>query len=210
MKQPPPIKDSVSEIRSFRRRALVAMVFAGLLMVVLIGRLVYLQIMGHEHYAQLAKNNHIKIASLPPTRGLIYDRQGRILAENLPIYTLEITREDVEDLDDTLARLQVLLSIPEDTISAFRKQSKRERWFAGIPLLTRMTPTQVARFAVRRPYFPGVEIKARLARYYPYQELTSHVVGYVGRINEKELKSLPVTEYRGTQFVGKVAIVQVY
>ncbi|MDT8406333.1 MAG: penicillin-binding protein 2 [Methylococcales bacterium] len=205
-----PLKDATAEIKLFARRSIMAMVGASLLVLVLIARLVYLQIVGHEHYASLAKNNRIRIAALPPTRGLIYDRHNKILAENVPIYTLEIVPEDVKDVTDTVARLQQLLAIPDETVALYHRQRQRERSFTSTPLLTKMTPEQVARFSVQRPYFPGVDIKARLARHYPYKELTSHVVGYVGRINEKELKSLPVSEYRGTQYVGKVGVELAY
>ncbi|MBE0434336.1 MAG: penicillin-binding protein 2 [Methylomicrobium sp.] len=204
------IKNPAEENRIFTGRAIVAMIFILLLSTGLIVRLVYLQIVGHEHYATLAKNNHIKISPLPPTRGIIFDRKGRVLADNVPTYSLELIPEQIKDLDDTLARLQELLDIPEDKIEQYQKLRKREKRFTSTPLLLRMSDEEIAKFAAVRPYFPGVDIHARLVRHYPYDILTSHVIGYVGRINENELKRLPVSEYRGTHHVGKVGIELAY
>lgn len=204
------IKDPAEENRIFAGRAIVAIIFIILLSTGLIVRLVYLQIVGHEHYVTLAKNNHIKISPLPPTRGIIYDRKGRVLADNVPTYSLELIPEQIKDLDDTLARLQSLLDIPDEKIEQYQKLRQREKRFTSTPLLLRMTEEEIAKFAAVRPYFPGVDIHARLVRHYPYDILTSHVVGYVGRINENELKSLPVAEYRGTHHIGKVGIELAY
>ncbi len=180
------------------------------LTLVLLTRLVYLQIVGHEHYATRSKNNRIKIAPIAPTRGLIYDRKGRILANNIPAYSLEIIPEQVKDMEKTLLALQKLLAIPDKKIKRFHKLRKTRRSFSSTPLLFNLNDEQVARFAAVRPYFPGVDIHAQLVRYYPYPELTSHVVGYVGRINERELQSLPEAEYRGTYYVGKTGIEKTY
>ncbi len=204
------IKDPLAENRIFLSRIVAVFVLILLLTGGLVVRLVYLQIAGHEHYSTMAKSNRIKIVPIPPTRGIIYDRKGRILAENLPSYSLEIIPEQIKDLDVTLEKLQKLLNIPDEKIKLFLKQKKREKRFASIPLLLRMNDEEVAKFAVVRPYFPGVDVHARLVRSYPFKLLTSHVVGYVGRINERELKSLPVAEYRGTHHVGKIGIEKTY
>lgn len=204
------IKDSLAESRVFLGRIVAIFVLIVLLTIGLIVRLIYLQIVGHEHYATMAKSNRIKITPVPPTRGLIYDRKGRILAENIPTYSLELIPEQIEDIADTLHRLQVLLDISEEKIQQFHKQRARVKRFNTTPLLLRLDDTQVAKFAVVRAQFPGVDIYARLSRHYPYKELTSHVIGYVGRINEKELKTLPVSEYRGTHHVGKIGIEKKY
>lgn len=204
------LKDPLAENRIFLSRIVAIFIFILLLTIGLVGRLVYLQVAGHEHYSTMAKSNRIKVVPLPPTRGIIYDRHGRILAENIPSYSLELIPEQVKDLDATLIRLQQLLDIPDEKIEQFLKHKKRSKRFASVPLLLRMSDEKVAKFAVVRPYFPGVDVHARLVRYYPYKELTSHVVGYVGRINEKELKSLPVAEYRGTHHIGKTGIEKTY
>jgi penicillin-binding protein 2 len=200
------VRDRLAENRIFFSRVVAIFILVTMLMLGLVIRLVYLQIVGHEHYALLAKNNRIKISTIPPTRGIIYDRHGRVLAQNLPSYSLEITPEQTEDIEDTLHRLQTLLDLTDDVLDEFRKQQKRHKRFDSIPLLLTLTEQEVARFSVARPFFPGVDIHAILVRYYPYGLLTSHVVGYVGRINEKELKSLPEAEYSGTFYMGKVGI----
>lgn len=204
------IKDNSVENRLFLNRIIVAFVIILLLTSALIVRLVYLQIVGHEHYSSLAKDNSIKIKPLVPTRGMIYDRNGKILAENMPSYSLELIPEQIKDLDDTLKRLQKLLNIPDEKIQQYHKQRKREKRFASTPLLMNMTEEELAKFAVARPFFPGVDIQVHLARHYPYADLASHVVGYVGRINETELKTLPVAEYQGSSHIGKIGIESSY
>jgi penicillin-binding protein 2 len=204
------IKDNSVENRLFLNRIIVAFVIILLLTSALIVRLVYLQIVGHEHYSSLAKDNSIKIKPLVPTRGMIYDRNGKILAENMPSYSLELIPEQIKNLDDTLKRLQNLLNIPDEKIQQYHKQRKREKRFASTPLLMNMTEEELAKFAVARPFFPGVDIQVHLARHYPYADLASHVVGYVGRINETELKTLPVAEYQGSSHIGKIGIESSY
>lgn len=204
------IRDRVTENRIFLGRVMAISVMVIVLILGLVVRLVYLQIVGHEHYALLAKNNRIKVSSIPPTRGIIYDRKGRVLAQNLASYSLEIIPEQVPDMEDTLHRLQVLLDLTDDVLDEFRKQQKRHKRFDSVPLLLSLSEDEVAKFAVDRPFFPGVDIHAILVRYYPYGILTSHVVGYVGRINEKELKELPEAEYSGTFYVGKNGIESSY
>lgn len=203
-------KDTLAENQIFLSRVVAVFVLVILIIIGLAVRLIYLQITGHEYYSMMAKSNRIKSLALPPTRGIIYDRGGRVLAENIPSYSLELIPEQIESLDNTLLKLQVLLDIPDEKIEQFLKQKKREKRFSSIPLLLRLTDEEVAKFSVVRPYYPGVDIHARLVRYYPYGFLTSHVVGYVGRINAKELKSLPESEYRGTHHVGKTGIEKKY
>ncbi len=204
------IRDSIAESRVFLSRVVAIFIIILLLTFGLVARLVYLQVAGHEHYSTMAKSNRIKVVPLPPTRGIIYDRHNRILAENLPSYSLELVPEQIKDLEGTLKKLQQLLDIPEEKIEQFLKQKHRSKRFVSIPLLMRMSDDNVAKFAVVRPYYPGVDVHARLVRHYPYKELTSHIVGYVGRINEKELKALPISEYRGTHHVGKTGIEKTY
>lgn len=204
------IKDTLAENRIFLGRIVTAFVLIILMVIGLIVRLVYLQIVGHEHYATLSKDNRIKIAPLPPTRGIIYDLHGNMLAQNVPTYSLELIPEQIADLDDTVSKLQQLLNISDEKIDLFHKQRKRNKTFTSTPLLQNLSEEEVAKFAVVRPYFPGVDVYARLVRFYPYGDLASHVVGYVGRINEQELKSLPAAEYRGTDFIGKIGIEKTY
>jgi len=200
------IKDDLVENRLFLNRIVAAFGVIIVLTLGLIVRLVYLQIVGHQHYATLAKENSVKIVPLVPTRGIIYDRRGKILAENMPSYSLEVVPEQVPDLNDTLRRLQKLLNISDEKIEIFQKQRKRQKRFNSTPLLISMSQEELAAFAVVRPYFPGVDIHTQLVRHYPYSDLASHVVGYVGRINEAELKELPIAEYRGSTHIGKLGI----
>lgn len=204
------IKNKLVESRLFLNRIIAALILILLLTSGLVVRLVYLQIVGHEHYSTLAKDNSIKIEPLVPTRGIIYDRNGKVLADNTQSFSLELIPEQIKDIDDTLQRLQQLLNISGEKIDQFQKQRKRQKRFVSTPLLISMTDEEIAKFAVVRPYFPGVDIQARLVRHYPYAELASHVVGYVGRINETEMKSLPIAEYRGSTHVGKIGIENTY
>jgi len=204
------IKNKLVESRLFLNRIIAAFILILLLASGLIVRLVYLQIVGHEHYTTLAKDNSIKIEPLVPTRGIIYDRNGKVLADNTQSFSLELIPEQISDLNDTLERLQKLLNISDEKIDQYQKQRKRQKRFVSTPLLISMTDEEIAKFAVVRPYFPGVDIQARLVRHYPYAELASHVVGYVGRINEAEMKSLPIAEYRGSTHVGKIGIETTY
>jgi penicillin-binding protein 2 len=204
------VRDSQLEDYLFINRIISAFIAIVLLTSALIIRLIHLQVAGHEHYATLAKDNSIKIYPIVPTRGLIYDRHGNVLAENTPSYSLEIVPEKTKDLDETLQRLQKLLNISDEKIDLYQKQRKRQKRFTSTPLLMSMTEEEIATFAVNRPFFPGVDIRQRLVRHYPYGQLAAHVVGYVGRINESEVKSLPATEYQGSTHVGKLGIESSY
>jgi penicillin-binding protein 2 len=203
-------KQNTGEKALFVSRIISAFILVILLSGGLITRLVYLQIVGYQHYATLAKENSIKIEPTVPSRGMIYDRHGNILAENTQTFTLELVPELIENLDETVAELQKLLDIPDEKIGQFEKLRKRQKKFTGIPLLTHMTEEQVAKFAVVRPFYRGVDVQIRQMRYYPYGELAAHVVGYVGRINEEELKDLPMSEYRGSNYIGKLGVESAY
>ena len=200
------IKDHSLEKNLFTNRIVAAFIVISLLTTGLIVRLIYLQIVGHEHYSLLAKDNSIKIVPLVPTRGMIYDRHGKVLAENTTSYSLEIIPEQVANMDETLQRLQTLLDISTEEIEQYQKLRKRQKRFVSSPLLLNMNDEQLAKFAVARPYFPGVDIHRQLVRHYPYGDLAAHVVGYVGRINENEMKELPLAEYRGSSHIGKLGI----
>jgi penicillin-binding protein 2 len=199
-----------AEGRLFFRRIIAAFAVIFLLTAALVVRLVYLQIVGHELYASKAKENSVKLVPLVPTRGIIYDRNGKILADNTPSYSLDLVPEQIADMPDTLQRLQKLLDIPTDKIEAFEKQRKRQKRFTSTPLLLNMSDDELAKFAVARPYFPGVDIHTHLVRHYPYADLAAHVIGYVGRINEAEMKELPLAEYRGSTHIGKLGVEKSY
>ena len=204
------IKDHSFENRIFLNRIIASFCVITLLSSGLIIRLIYLQIVGHEHYSLLAKDNSVKIVPLVPTRGMIYDRHGKVLAENTPSYSLELIPEQISNMDETLLGLQALLDISSDKIELFQKLRKRQKRFVSTPLLLSMNDEELAKFAVSRPYFPGVDIHTRLVRHYPYSDLAAHIIGYVSRINESELKDLPISEYRGSTHIGKLGIESSY
>lgn len=203
-------KDNPEESYLFLGRIIAAFVIILILTAGLIVRLVYLQVVGHQLYSTKAKENSIKIEPTVPSRGIIYDRRGNILAENTQTYTLELIPEQIDDLDGMLVKLQALLNIPEEKIEIFQKLRKRQKRFNPIPLLTNLTQEELAKFAVVRPFYHGADVHIRQLRNYPYGELAAHVVGYVGRINEDEVKDLPIAEYRGSTYIGKLGIESAY
>ncbi len=200
------LKDVRREQRIFTNRALAAagLVIASLAVVVV--RLTWLQVLHHDEFITESRENRLKLLPIAPTRGLIRDRNGVILAHNLPSFSLEIVPERVPDLDDTLARLARILPIGKEDLARFQRQRKHKRRFDSIPIRTRLSEEEVAAFAVNRHRFPGVEIEAKLLREYPYPEETAHVLGYVGRINEAELKAIDPVNYAGTSHIGKTGI----
>ncbi|NNJ97283.1 MAG: penicillin-binding protein 2 [Gammaproteobacteria bacterium] len=181
-----------------------------MLMSGLLARLGQLQIVEYAHFAGLSKENRVRLMALPPNRGLIYDRNGLVLAENRPTYHLELIPEQVEDLDATLQNLGDVVTISDDNIEQFRTALRTHRPFESISLRTRLSEEEVARLAVNRHRFPGVDIAARLSRYYPQGTTAVHAVGYVGRISEKELNSIDVSNYRGSSHIGKTGLEKYY
>ena len=204
------LKDHIRESLIFNRRLLVAIFITGLLLLLLLIRLVYLQIIHQEHYSTLSENNRVNILPIPPTRGLIYDRNGVVLAQNLPSFSLRLVPEHIPDLEQTLTELQSLVAISDEDITRFHKDRKQKRRFEGIPLRFRLDDEEVARISVNQYRLPGVEIHAELARHYPLGNLASHAVGYVGRINEQELQELDVSNYAATSHIGKVGVERAY
>jgi penicillin-binding protein 2 len=199
------IKDHWREQRLFSRRIIACSVIAVLLTGTVFTRLAILQLVNAEYYAAQSQGNRIRVQPLPPTRGLIFDRNQNILAENTPSYQLEITPEQVPDLDDTLARLEANGLIKTDSVNQIIDLINSKRRFDSIPIRQRMSDEEVARFAVLRPYFPGVEIRARLARHYPYGKVASHAIGYVSGISPADQEILDPALYAGTSYIGKVA-----
>lgn len=204
------LNDHLREIRLFRGRVIVAVGFFALLIVALIARLYWLQVAQHTHFRTLSEDNRVKIYPVPPTRGLIFDRNGTVLAGNLPSYALEITREQVDDLDATLAALAEVVAISDADLRRFQRLRWRKRAFEGTPLRLRLSEEEVARMAVNRHRFPGVEITAGLTRHYPQGGPVAHVVGYVGRINERELERIDEANYAGTNYIGKIGVELTY
>ena len=210
MLNPVHLKDHLFETRLITNRALLLLILGGILLTILLVRLLYLQVVSHEHFTTLSEDNRVKLQPLPPNRGLIFDRNGILLAENLPSYRLEITPEQIDDMGTTLSALEDLIEIRDIDRTRFEKLRLRKPRFEAIPLRFHLNDEEVARFSVNRHRFPGVDITAGLARHYPHGPLAVHALGYVGRIDEKALKTLDNSNYRGTSHVGKNGIEKTY
>ena len=201
-----PIKDHRSERRLFIGRAILASVISVILLGVVIARLVQLQVFDHELFAEKSQGNRVRIEAVPPIRGLIFDRKGRVIAENLPAYQLELIPEQVDDIDDTLSRLAAINLIEQDDIPRFTALSQSGQQFKPVTLKFRLTDEEIANFAIQRPRFPGVDFQPRLVRHYPYGALFSHAVGYVGALDTGDMQRLESARYAGTSHTGKTGV----
>ncbi len=204
------VKEAQSETALFRRRALAGFLIIALALCVLLGRFFYLQVMLHDEFHGRSEANRIKTRPLPPSRGLIYDRNGKLLAENTPQYRLEITAEQTKDVDATLERLRQLIDISDDDLQRFGELRSIKRRFDGVPIKFQLSEDEVARFAVHRHEFPGVDVVPYLTRYYPMGDLLTHVVGYVGRIDVGDRERLDAGQYAGLSHIGKTGIERYY
>ena len=204
------LKDPARELQIFQARAAVAI---GLVLVLTLGltaRMFYLQVREYEHFKTQSDDNRVNIFALAPTRGLIFDRNGVILAQNTPTYSLEVVPETITDMDVMLADLRDIIDISDADERRFRSQLKKKRGFESIPLRFRLSAAEVAEFSVNRHFFPGVDVHARPTRNYPHGPLAVHIVGYVGRIDERELQRIDAANYRGTSHIGKTGVEQSY
>ncbi|HAT7004182.1 TPA: penicillin-binding protein 2 [Legionella pneumophila subsp. pneumophila] len=198
-----------SQHQRFRLNLLIAILI--ILSLILILRLAFLQISEFKRYQTLSLKNQMSVIPIAPPRGVILDRNGVLLAENIPVYVLEITPERVKDMKQTLTKLRELIpSITDEDIDSFNKTRLQNRSFVPIPIKLKLSQEEVATFASNQYHFPGVSIKARLMRHYPLGEITAHALGYVGRINIQELKQVDSTNYRATNFIGKAGIEKYY
>lgn len=204
------IKDHTAESRRFTRRTWWAMTMVALGMLALVVRLAHLQVISHEHFVTLSQENRVKVIAVPPTRGMIYDRNGVLIAGNQPSFRLEVIPEQVKNMNDTLAALGKLIEITESDLKRFHSLRRRMPRFQGIPLRLHLNDEEIGRFAVDRHLFPGVDIVAALSRYYPLGEHAAHVTGYVGRIDEDDLQYLDIANYSGTSHMGKIGIEKFY
>ncbi|MFW5824684.1 MAG: penicillin-binding protein 2 [Marinobacter sp.] len=204
-------KDIAAERRLFQRRTLVMLGMVVLLFAVLAARFYQLQVIEHETYTTISDRNRVQVRSVPPTRGLIYDRNGTLIAENRPVFSVTLVPERVKDMDATLARLQQLLSISEDDMERFlRRLREPRRPFQELPLHYDLTEKEIASMAVHRHELPGVEVGAELVRHYPFGRQNAHALGYVGRINREELQRIDPVDYAGTNYIGKSGVERVY
>jgi penicillin-binding protein 2 len=204
------LKDSHRETRINNARTVTAVLLVMGLLVVILVRYYALQVTEYEVYRTQSERNRVQLQPLPPKRGLIYDRNGELLADNRPSFMLSIVRERVSDLDATLTELGEMLPISEGDLVNFQKKLQRRRPYEAVPLRFRLSEEERALLAVNRYRLPGVVVDAQLLRYYPHGELFSHAIGYVGRINEEEVLYLDESDYRGTFHVGKVGVEKYY
>ena len=201
-----PIKDHHSERRFFLRRIILSAIIAVLLLGVVVARLIQLQVVDHQLFAEKAQGNRVRIEPVAPIRGLIFDRKGRVVAENLPAYQLELIPEQVEDLDDTLNRLAARALIEFEDIPRIKELSRSGPRFRPVTLKFRLTEEEIANFAIQRPRFPGVDFQPRLVRHYPDGEAVAHAVGYVGALSTDDLQRLDAARYAGTSHTGKTGV----
>lgn len=204
------LKNAHQERHNFNRRVTVVAICIAVLVLCLIARLAYLQIYQHQLYTTLARQNQLNVLPLEPNRGLIYDRNGVLLAENIPTFNLVVTPNRVPKLQATLYELQKIIPISDDDLQEFYRQLTLHRRFEPVPLRTRLTEEEVARFSVESYRFPGVSIHAEMIRHYPLGEAFAQVVGFVGRINERELAQVDPSNYSATNYIGKTGIEKYY
>jgi len=208
------IRNQSAEANLFARRTFIA--FAGVVLVLLIlfGNIYTLQVESFEKYQTRSNSNRIKLLPVAPNRGLIYDRNGVLLADNKPVYSLEVIAEDVDDVKASIAQVSKLLDISADRQNKFFKSMKRKRRFKPVELHSRLSDQQVALFSVNQHKYPGIYVNARLKRYYPFSDLTTHNLGYVARINRKDANKLERAgkseNYAATYGIGKLGIEKYY
>ena len=210
------IKNLQAELSRFRLRLFAAAAFVLCCFGLLVARLVYLQITQHDTLLERAETNRVSVVPIVPNRGLIVDRNGVVLASNYSAYTLEITPSKVPDLERTIDALSAVIEIQQRDRRRFKRLMEESKNFESLPIRTKLTDTEVARFAAQRFRFPGVDIKARLFRSYPLGDIGAHMLGYIGRINQAEKKAMDdwseedVANYRGTEYIGKLGLEQAY
>lgn len=205
------LKDHQRDRNLIRQRLLVTAFFVLLLTLLLVARMYFLQVVQYEHHSTLAENNRIHVRSLPPTRGLIYDRNGVVLADNRPSFSLTLTRERAGNWREVLSSILEVLELDDEELESISKRVEQgRRPFEPVPVLFELSEEQIARIAVNQYRLPGVEVEAQLVRHYPFGERFAHTVGYVGRINEDDLKRLDSVEYSGTHHTGKLGVERFY
>ncbi|AHK20311.1 penicillin-binding protein 2 [Yersinia similis] len=213
-KEPNPFRDYSAESALFVRRAVVAFLGILLLSGVLVANLYNLQIVRFDDYSTRSNDNRIKLVPIAPSRGMIFDRNGTPLALNRTIYQLELMPEKIENLSATLNALRPIVDLTDDDIANFEKERKRSRRFTSIAVKTPLTEVQVARFAVNQFHFPGIEVKGYQRRFYPYGSALTHVIGYVSKINDKDVERLDkegiLPNYAATHDIGKLGIERYY
>jgi penicillin-binding protein 2 len=207
------IKDHWAEQRIFTLRSIVAGVLVVVLLLAVAGRLFYLQVLRYDYYAELSQGNRVRTEPVPPSRGLILDRHGVVLAENRPAFQLELVREQVGDMravDAALGQLVAIGLLRKEEVPGIRRTVQLHKVYESVPIKLQLDDDEMALFAVHRWQFTGVDIHARLARYYPLREIAVHAIGYVSAINDEDLKNIDSAEYAGTSLIGKVGVEGAY
>lgn len=205
-----PLKDHFRESSLYLSRTIAAGVIVGLMFMALIGRLIYLQILKNDLYSTLSFNNQVRVVPIQPKRGLIFDRHGILLAENAPAFSLELTPERTPNIQETLKKLRPVIGLTETEEKNFKKQLKYKRRYEAIPIRVKLSEEDLAKFSLEKHQFPGVEVAARLIRYYPLGDAVAHVLGYIAPISEKDLETIDEGNYRGTYHIGKTGVEKFY
>ena len=204
------IKDTEEESRLIRLRVYSAVVIIILIVMALVARLFYLQVIRHDHFITLSQSNRVKVLPIAPIRGLIFSRNNVLLADNQPSFSLELIPEQIDNLDKTIGQLSRLIDIDEDSVNRFKKLRREKRRFESIPLKFNLSEDEVARFSVERHKIPGAKVIARPYRHYPEKSTLVHALGYVARIDEKDLQKIVESNYLGTTHIGKLGVEKAY
>ncbi|OTG90277.1 penicillin-binding protein 2 [Acinetobacter sp. ANC 3813] len=210
MKQHFPLKNVQQEKRIFRNRIYFSLGIVIFFLLLLVARYSYLQIFNYDKFATDSDKNRVRLQPLPPARGYIYDRNGVLLADNYPVFSATMSRADIEDIDDTVKRLIPIINLTQEDIDRFKSRIKTSKKTERVALKLNLNETEIARFSEVKFQFPGVNIETQMTRYYPHGELFAHVIGYVGRINDKELKEIDKDLYAGTNLIGKIGVEKYY
>ncbi|MGE4314709.1 penicillin-binding protein 2 [Acinetobacter sp.] len=210
MKQHFPLKNVQQEKRIYRNRVFISIGIVAFFLLLLVARYAYLQIVHYNEFSTASDQNRIRLQPLAPARGYIYDRNGILLADNYPVFSATMSRADVQDIDDTVKRLTPILSLTQEDIDRFSTRIKTSKKTERVSLKLNLNETDIAKFSEVKFQFPGVNIETQMTRYYPHGDLFAHVIGYVGRINDKELKSIDKDLYAGTNLIGKIGVEKSY
>jgi len=204
------LQNTQAETETFRQRARTAAFIVLAAFIILFVRYGYLQVMLHDEFATRSERNRIQLEAISPPRGFIFDRNGEVLADNRPVFALVVNRQQAGDLDTLIERLRPVIGLTDDEISRFHTRRRVTRRYQSVPIRTRLSEEDLAGFSEVRADFPGVTAEIEISRYYPHGELFAHVLGYVGRISETELKTLDLAAYAGTNLIGKLGIEKFY
>ena len=210
MKQQFPLKNVQQEKRIFKSRVVFAICVVIFFLFALLARYAYLQIVHYEQFKDASDKNRIRLQPISPARGYIFDRNGILLADNYPVFTATLSKADVKDIEGTVERLKNVIDLTEEDIERFMSRVKTAKKTERVTLKLNLTETDIAKFSEIKFKFPGVSIETQMTRYYPHGELFAHVIGYVGRINDKELKVIDKDAYAGTNLIGKIGVENFY